>query len=305
MLRARQDRAKFCSGWTHVECAPPTGSWLLPLGAPPAGETALVLGHEASRRSMTPGEGVTTLSPGGWVVPTLRRTCPALCPACTAGRFDLCATGNYLERGIVRAHGYFTEFAVDQAVNLVAIPRSLVETAILAEPLSVVEKAIATALAAHPFQPRTALVTGCGPVGLLTAFALLVRGFEVEIASLEAADEARPGIALRAGGRYVRLPIRPRPPTWCSRPPVAGCRSARHSSPAYRRSARLHRLFRIPHSAYLSRGTAPESDDRSYRQCRRDSLSGGARRSGPLPANLAATDSSSADRSTSGANRWQ
>ena len=178
-------------------------------GAPPDGETKLVLGHEVLGEVVATGAGVTRFSPGDRVVPTLRRACPSLCPACAAHRCDLCATGDYLERGIVRAHGYFTEFAVDPAENLVAIPRSLGDRAILAEPLSVVEKAVATALAAHPFHPRTALVTGCGPVGMLTAFALLARGFDVELASLEAADEARPAIAVRAGVRYVRLPDSP------------------------------------------------------------------------------------------------
>ena len=178
-------------------------------GAPPTGETKLVLGHEALGEVVSTGAGVTRFSPGDLVVPMIRRACPTICPACAARRFDLCATGNFLERGILRAHGYFTEFAVDPAEHLVAIPRSLGETAILAEPLSVVEKAIATALAAHPFYPRTALVTGCGPVGMLTAFALLARGFEVEIASLEAADEPRPAIAVRAGAHYLRLPDSP------------------------------------------------------------------------------------------------
>ncbi len=178
-------------------------------GAPPAGETALVLGHEALGDVVSTGPSVTKLSPGDCVVPTIRRACPPVCPACAARRFDLCATGAYLERGIVRAHGYFTEFASDREENLMAVPRSLGEAAVLAEPLSVVEKAVATALVAHPFQPRTALITGCGPVGLLTAFALLARGFEVQIASLEAHDEPRPLIAVRAGAHYVRLPETP------------------------------------------------------------------------------------------------
>jgi glucose 1-dehydrogenase len=180
-------------------------------GAPPMGETELVLGHEAAGEVVAVGAGVTRFAPGDRVVPTIRRACPAVCPACAAHRFDLCATGEYLERGIVRAHGYFTEFAIDRAESLVAIPRSLGERVILAEPLSVVEKAVVTALAAHPFQPRTALVTGCGPVGLLAAFALMARGFQVEVASIEAAHERRPAIAVRAGARYVRLPGSPSP----------------------------------------------------------------------------------------------
>ncbi len=173
------------------------------LGFPPAGSTELVLGHEALGEVVAVGAGVTRFSAGDRVVPIIRRACAALCPACTARRFDLCATGNYRERGIFGAHGYFTEFALDATENLVSIPSPLGERAILAEPLSVVEKAVATALAAHPFRPRTALVTGCGPVGMLAAFALLARGFDVEVASLEPPDAPRPLIAIRAGARYV------------------------------------------------------------------------------------------------------
>ena len=175
-------------------------------GAPPPGETVLVLGHEALGEVVSIGSEVKRLLPGDRVVPTIRRACPIACPACTARRFDLCETGDYFERGIVRAHGYLTEIASDREENLMAIPRALGESAVLAEPLSVVEKAVATALAAHPFRPRTALVTGCGPVGILAAFALLARGFQVELASLEAPDQPRPLIAVRAGARYVRLP---------------------------------------------------------------------------------------------------
>lgn len=175
-------------------------------GAPPPGENVLVLGHEALGEVVAVGAEVKRFLPGDLVVPTIRRTCPVACPACTARRFDLCETGAYFERGIVRAHGYLTEIAADREENLMAIPRALGERAVLAEPLSVVEKAVATALAAHPFRPRTALVTGCGPVGILAAFALLARGFQVEIASLEAPDQPRPLIAVRAGARYVRLP---------------------------------------------------------------------------------------------------
>jgi threonine dehydrogenase-like Zn-dependent dehydrogenase len=180
-------------------------------GEPPPGESTLVLGHEALGEVVATGPGVTGFSAGDCVVPTVRRACPALCPACAVRRFDLCATGAYFERGIMRAHGYFTEYALDRAMNLIAVPRALGQAAVLAEPLSVVEKAVATALAAHPLTPRAALVTGCGPVGLLTAFALLARGIEVEVASLEAPDAPRPRLAARAGARYLRLPATPAP----------------------------------------------------------------------------------------------
>jgi threonine dehydrogenase-like Zn-dependent dehydrogenase len=171
-------------------------------GEPPPGETTLILGHEAlAQVAAVNGAG---LQPGDWVVPMVRRPCPALCPSCAARRRDLCRTGQYLERGINRHHGYFTEFAVDPIEDLVAIPESLLDVAILVEPLSVVEKAIDTALRAQPLPPRTAIVAGAGPVGILTAFALMVRGIQATVVSLEPEDHPRVQLLRRAGVDYLR-----------------------------------------------------------------------------------------------------
>lgn len=173
-------------------------------GEPPPGETLLALGHEALAQVAACGAGVSSLEPGNWVVPMVRRACPDPCPACAQGRYDLCRTGQYFERGITRCHGYFTRQATDVAHVLVPVPPHLVDVAVLAEPLSVVEKAIETGLRAHPLTPRTACVTGAGPVGLLTAMALLVRGLDVHVVSLEPDDHPRAALLRRAGARYSR-----------------------------------------------------------------------------------------------------
>lgn len=173
-------------------------------GAPPAGETKLVLGHEALGEVVAVGAEVASVRPGDLVVPMIRRACSPACTSCASGRRDLCVTGRYIERGIMGLHGYFTSYAVDAADDLFVAPSALAGVAILAEPLSVVEKAIDSALRAHPAEPRTALVIGAGPIGLLAGLALQLRGFRVEILSTEAEDHPRARIARDAGLVYLR-----------------------------------------------------------------------------------------------------
>jgi threonine dehydrogenase-like Zn-dependent dehydrogenase len=160
-------------------------------GTPPKGESRLVLGHEALGQVMDTGNGVRALNRGDWVVPTVRRSCKPACSSCARGRRDLCITGNYTERGIFGLHGYFTERAVDQEEDLVRVPLKLVDFGVLIEPLSVAEKAIMRALAVHEGEPRTALVLGLGPIGMLAAMALKVRGYAVRVHSVEPADHPR------------------------------------------------------------------------------------------------------------------
>ncbi len=173
-------------------------------GTPPQGESHLILGHEALAQVVCVGPGVTTVAAGDWVTPIIRRTCGLGCPSCLAGRRDLCDTGQYLERGINRLHGYFTEFVNDPAADLLPVPAGVLDVAVLAEPLSVVEKAIETALRCHPLTPRTAIVTGAGPVGLLAAFALQVRGLAVTVVSIEPEDHPRVALLRRAQIPYLR-----------------------------------------------------------------------------------------------------
>jgi threonine dehydrogenase-like Zn-dependent dehydrogenase len=173
-------------------------------GDPPPGETFLALGHEALGEVIETGPGAEGLERGTLVVPGIRRACRPVCEACAAGRRDLCLTGRYTERGIFGAHGYFTQLAVDAAEDLFAVPPALADVAILAEPLSVVEKAVETALRLHPLTPASAAVAGCGPIGLLTAFALTLRGIRVTIVSLEPEDHPKALLARRAGAGYLR-----------------------------------------------------------------------------------------------------
>jgi threonine dehydrogenase-like Zn-dependent dehydrogenase len=161
------------------------------LGRPPEGESHLVLGHEALGQILEVGRAVESLNKGDWVVPTVRRACRPPCASCRRRRRDLCISGRYTERGILGAHGYFTERAVDREDDLVRVPPGLIDLGILIEPLSVAEKAIARAISVHEGEPRSALVLGAGPIGMLTAMALNVRGYEVRVHSREPANHPR------------------------------------------------------------------------------------------------------------------
>ena len=173
---------------------------------PPPGESHIVLGHEALGQVEETGAAVADFKRGDWVVPQVRRACSPPCVCCASGRRDLCVSGNYRERGIMRMHGYWTEYAVDDARDLVAIPESMLDIAVLVEPLTSVEKAIATALRLHEraAPPQTALVIGAGPIGILCALALQLRGIEPRVFSQEDEDHPRARLLRRAGIGYSR-----------------------------------------------------------------------------------------------------
>jgi threonine dehydrogenase-like Zn-dependent dehydrogenase len=73
---------------------------------------------------------------------------------------------------------------------------------VLIEPLSVVEKAVALALRLHEGEPRRAVVVGAGSIGLLAAAVLTLRGFEVQVVSVEPLGSDRVRLARAAGAEY-------------------------------------------------------------------------------------------------------
>jgi threonine dehydrogenase-like Zn-dependent dehydrogenase len=169
-------------------------------GTAPAGESQLILGHEAVAE--VAASSVSHLQAGTLVVPAVRRACPGPCASCAAGRRDLCLTGAYQERGIFGLHGYCAEWAVDRAEDLFAVPATLAEVAVLVEPMSVVEKACDTAVRLHPGQPAHLLVLGAGAVGMLAAWAGLRRGWLVTVVSREPEDAPRARLLRSAGVIY-------------------------------------------------------------------------------------------------------
>ncbi len=169
-------------------------------GAPPAGESSLILGHEAVAEVAS--SSVPGMPKGTLVVPAVRRACGGPCSSCARGRRDLCVTGSYRERGILGLHGYCAEWAVDRAEDLFVVPADLAEFAVLVEPMSVVEKACDVAVRLHPEEPAHLLVLGAGAVGILAAWAGVRRGWRVTVVSREPEDGPRARLLRSGGVRY-------------------------------------------------------------------------------------------------------
>jgi glucose 1-dehydrogenase len=175
-------------------------------GSAPEGEELLILGHENLGVVEEVGRKVKGWKPGDLVVATVRRPCAA-CPQCKAGESDLCSSGRYSERGIMRRHGFMAEYYVEHPAFLNKIPRAIGDVAVLLEPMSVVEKGID-----HTFllqrrlkvwKPKLAMVLGAGPIGLLAASVLRVRGLCTVVAGREPATDARARIVTALGAEYV------------------------------------------------------------------------------------------------------
>ncbi|BDC48062.1 glucose dehydrogenase [Bryobacterales bacterium F-183] len=177
-------------------------------GTPPDGYDFLVLGHESLGEIVEIGADVTVVQPGDLVVAMVRRPCGVDgCVPCAARRQDFCGTGVYAERGIQYLHGFMTEYVVEEESQVVKVPPALRDFAVLAEPLTVAEKALQQVEAVQSRLPwhsdRTALVLGAGPVGLLGAMALRVRGYRTAVFSREPVSDPKAGICAAAGIEYI------------------------------------------------------------------------------------------------------
>ncbi len=188
-------------------------------GTPPTGDDHLVIGHESLAEIVQVGSAVERFRAGDLVVPSVRRPCPHPgCLACRSGHQDYCYTGDFRERGIKEAHGYMTEYVVDHERYMNLVPPDLREIAVLAEPLTIAEKAIAQIfwMMQHrppwldpqtPGQERgrglSALVLGIGPVGLLGAMTLATAGFTTYVYSREVPPNPRIDLVRAIGATYV------------------------------------------------------------------------------------------------------
>jgi threonine dehydrogenase-like Zn-dependent dehydrogenase len=150
-------------------------------GSPPPGDEFLIIGHESFGIVEETGPTVTGLARGDYVVATVRRPGGSLYDR--IGMQDMTTDDVHLERGINLRHGFLSEYFVESADYLVRIPPGLKSTGVLVEPASVIEKGIAQAFEIQRrmriWRPRRAAVLGAGPVGLLAAMALRLRGLEV------------------------------------------------------------------------------------------------------------------------------
>jgi threonine dehydrogenase-like Zn-dependent dehydrogenase len=149
--------------------------------AAPAGEDWLIPGHESLGRVVEVGPNVTGLEPGAYVVATVCR--PGTSLHDRIGEPDMSSDAVRLRRGLSLLHGFLAEYYVEDADYLVPVPARLREVAVLAEPMSIVQKGLWQAYEIQHrlkvWRPRQAAVLGAGSIGLLAALALRLRGLDV------------------------------------------------------------------------------------------------------------------------------
>jgi threonine dehydrogenase-like Zn-dependent dehydrogenase len=97
----------------------------------------------------------------------------------------MCRNGRYTERGIKERHGYGAERFRIEPEFAIKIDRALGILGVLLEPASILAKAWdhteCIGHRARAWQPRTLLVTGAGPIGLLAALMGKQRDLDVHV----------------------------------------------------------------------------------------------------------------------------
>jgi threonine dehydrogenase-like Zn-dependent dehydrogenase len=152
-------------------------------GAPPPGKTRLVLGHESLGRVVDPGSA-RGFAAGDLVAGIVRRPDPVPCPNCAVGEWDMCRNLRYTERGIQQIDGFMSERWRIEPEYALPVDRSLGLLGVLLEPTAVVVKAWEHVMAVGEralFEPRSVLVTGAGPIGMLAAMLGRQRGLDVHV----------------------------------------------------------------------------------------------------------------------------
>jgi len=183
-------------------------------GSAPPGSDRLIIGHESLGRVIEADAGGEVRA-GDLIAGIVRRPDPVPCSACARGHWDMCRNGLYTERGIKQRNGYAAaRFRIEPEFAIRVDPR-LGNLGVLIEPTSVVAKAwdqIERIGERMPsWEPRTVLVTGAGPIGLLATLLGQQRG-----CALHVLDASEPARSRSWCGHWAR-PITPASdlsPTW-------------------------------------------------------------------------------------------
>jgi threonine dehydrogenase-like Zn-dependent dehydrogenase len=177
-------------------------------GTPPPGRSRLVLGHEAVGRVVQAPAG-SGHAEGDLVVPIVRHPDPVPCSSCSVGEWDMCLNGRYTEHGIKERDGFAVQRFAAHPDRAVAVPPGLGDLAVLVEPASVVAKAweqIERIGARSHWQPRTVLVTGAGPIGLLAALMARQRGLETHVLDIQT-EGPKPALVTALGAAFHTGPV--------------------------------------------------------------------------------------------------
>jgi len=176
----------------------------------PVGEDRLILGHECLARIEAIGSGASDFRVGDLVVPVVRRPL-----AGQTRRVDLLPFGAFVERGIVREHGFSQPLWLDRPEHLFRVSAGIVDLAVLTEPLTCAEKGCNEAFVLSRARlgndtwtasaPPRVLVTGMGPIGFAGVLAAIARGWPVTMLGRDEPDTFRARLVERLGGRYLPM----------------------------------------------------------------------------------------------------
>ncbi len=172
-------------------------------GWPPPGQERLVLGHESLGRVLEAPAG-GPVAKGDLVVGIVRRPDPVPCANCAVLEWDFCRNGLYTERGIKEHDGYLSERYRITPDFVVKVDPSLGILGVLLEPTSVVAKAweeVDRVGGRAHWDPKTVLVTGAGPIGLLAALIGVERGLDVHVID-QMTDGVKPDLVHDLGATY-------------------------------------------------------------------------------------------------------
>lgn len=171
-------------------------------GRSPDDSDFLVLGHESLGRVISSDD--PAVADGDLVVGFVRRPDPVPCPACAVGEWDMCRNGLYTSHGISGLHGFARERWRSEPDGLIRINPDLKDLGVLVEPASVVAKAwqqIEHVGRRGYFDPRVVVVTGAGPIGLLTAMMGVHRGCDVHVVDVVTTGP-KPDLVTDLGATY-------------------------------------------------------------------------------------------------------
>lgn len=174
-------------------------------GVPPQGEDDLTTGHE-SLGVVAEAGAESGFQIGDLVTAIVRRPCKKQsCVNCRNGHSDFCQSGEFVERGIKGAHGFLSEYYKEEGRYLVQVPIELLRQGMLVEPQSIVEKVWDQVLRVQQrliWEPRTALILGSGPLGLLAAMTCRLLGLDVYVWSKSPQDSLQAQLVKDSGGVY-------------------------------------------------------------------------------------------------------
>lgn len=146
----------------------------------------MILGHEVAGRIVALGQGVTGLEAGDRVAISPSRPC-SRCVYCLRGMQNQCLDMRFYGSAMPMPHiqGAFRQRLVAEAWQCHKVaPGITIEEAAFAEPLSVTLHAVARA---GSLLGKRVLVTGCGPIGVLTIMSARAHG-AAEIVATDLAD---------------------------------------------------------------------------------------------------------------------